>query len=132
MDYSGIILKNKDNKFLLQLRDNKKNIANPNKWVIFGGGLKKRENPLAGVIREIKEELNLNLKKNDLALIAKIPTPIGKYHIYRAELKADLSSLRLNEGSEMKLFSKKEIIRTKNVFLPVKIFFILSFIWKKS
>jgi len=124
MDYVGVILQNRNNKFLLQLRDNKKNISNPNKWVVFGGGLKRGEKPLEGVIREIKEELNLSLDKKDLDLIIKIPFLRKKYHIYKARLKINPSSLKLNEGSRMKLFSRKEIIRTKNVFFPVKLFFI--------
>ena len=37
-----IISKNK--KYLLQLRDNIKNIKDPNTWGLFGGHLKKNEN----------------------------------------------------------------------------------------
>lgn len=125
MDYTGVVLQNRNNKFLLQLRDNKKNIPNSNKWVIFGGGLKSKERPLEGIIREIKEELDLSLNKKDLDLVIKIPFLRKKYHIYKARLKVNSSSLKLNEGSKMKLFSKEEIIKTKNVYLPIKLFFIL-------
>ena len=56
----GIIVK--DNKYLLQLRDNKKNIFFPNFWGLFGGRLEKDETFENAIIREIKEETNLDVR----------------------------------------------------------------------
>lgn len=49
-----------NNHYALQLRDNKPTIPVPGKWSLFGGGVEKGENPLGGVMREIKEELCLS------------------------------------------------------------------------
>jgi len=48
-----------NNHYVLQLRDNKLDILAPGMWSLFGGGLKKAEDPRLGVAREIKEELCL-------------------------------------------------------------------------
>ena len=50
------------NKYLLQLRDNKKNIFYPNFWGLFGGGLNKNETHQKCLEREINEETNLLVK----------------------------------------------------------------------
>ena len=47
----------KGNKFLLQLRDNKKNIPCPDQWSFFGGALSQGESPWEGLQRELYEEL---------------------------------------------------------------------------
>ena len=52
----GIIFLN--NKYLLQLRDKKKNIYFPGFWGVFGGLLNKREKFEKAIVREIKEETN--------------------------------------------------------------------------
>lgn len=68
IDYAGVVLNYKD-KFLLQLRDNKKNIPHPNKWGTFGGGIRKGEKPIHAIIRELKEELGLKLTLSELKFI---------------------------------------------------------------
>ena len=58
---AAIIIVN--NKFLLQLRDNKNNIFFPNFWGLFGGAINKDEKFSDGLNREIQEELDLNISK---------------------------------------------------------------------
>ena len=50
-------------KYLLQLRDNKKNIFYPNHWGLFGGAKDRKEKPILTIKREIREELNLKINK---------------------------------------------------------------------
>lgn len=58
----GILLfKNK--QVLLQLRDNKPNIAYPGTWSAPGGGVNKNESFKQGAIRELKEETNYTTTK---------------------------------------------------------------------
>ena len=71
MGYSGAILRNNEGKILFQLRD--ENGRNPNKWGIFGGGIKKGEKPINALIREIKEELGIKISKLDILKKYKIP-----------------------------------------------------------
>ena len=48
------------NKFLLQLRDNKDHIRDPNMWGLFGGSINRNEKPMNALKRELVEELNHN------------------------------------------------------------------------
>ena len=50
-----------DNCYVLQLRDNKPNIAAPGKWSLFGGMVESGESPREALVREIQEELSIKL-----------------------------------------------------------------------
>ena len=56
----GIIFVN--GKYLVQLRDNKKNIFFPGFWGVFGGLVEKGEKLSQALVREIKEETGLTVK----------------------------------------------------------------------
>ena len=56
----ALIIENKKN-FLLQLRDNKKNIPEMNKWGFFGGKKERNESIIKCINREILEELNYEI-----------------------------------------------------------------------
>ena len=62
----GIIFFN--NNYLLQLRDNKKNIYFPGFWGVFGGLVEKREKFKKAIEREIKEETNLTVKVSKMII----------------------------------------------------------------
>lgn len=51
----------KDNSFLMLLRNKKKHDINANKWIGVGGHLEKEETPEDALIREIKEETGLDV-----------------------------------------------------------------------
>ena len=83
MGYSGAILKNSEGKILFQLRD--KNGRTPTKWGIFGGRMKKNEQPVNALIREIKEEMGIHLPKSEIIRHHKIP--LINYHVFEVYLK---------------------------------------------
>lgn len=118
MGYSGAILKNSEGKILFQLRD--ENGRNPNKWGIFGGGIKRNETPIGALIREIKEELGIQISKVDITKHYRIP--LLNYHIFEVCLKKKPKKSHLNEGKDMKFMTKGEFFKTKNALLRVKIF----------
>lgn len=60
---SKIILLNSKNELLLYLRDNKPSISFPGFWDFIGGEAEKGETPLIALKREIKEEINSEVKK---------------------------------------------------------------------
>lgn len=64
--YSGVILVTKENTILLQQRDNKPGIKNPNCITTFGGAMNDNETPLEGAIRELQEETNLKPNPEEL------------------------------------------------------------------
>jgi len=118
MGYSGAILKNKEGRILFQLRDG--NGRNPNKWGIFGGGMKNNEHPKDALIREIKEELGIQLSKSDIKKHYKIP--LINYNIFEVYLKSDPKKSNLKEGKDMRFMTKEEFLKTKNALLRVKFF----------
>ena len=106
----AIILKRK--KYLLQLRDNKKNIFFPNYWGLFGGRLHMGEKYENCIRREIKEEINLNIK-----VVKKIVSV--NYSMIGLTKERDLnyyecftkyfSDMKLFDGNKFKFFSFNEI-----------------------
>jgi 8-oxo-dGTP diphosphatase len=121
----------KDNKVLLQLRDNKPNIPFPNQWSLFGGKIEKDETARACTIREIKEELNATIKN------IKFITKQTRYennvevedNIFSAEINEEIADLILKEGKAMKLFSLKEL--TKITIVPHYKDYIIKFMEKE-
>lgn len=111
----GVILKNNKGEFLLQHRDNKKGIKHPNKWHIFGGGIKKGEKPINAAIREIKEELCLKLDKTKLKLVRKFHPKTKTHYIYEYNYPVELKQLKLQEGQGMGFFSKEELSTKKDL-----------------
>ena len=95
--------------YLLQLRDNKKNIPEKNKWGFFGGQKNKNENELSCIKREILEELNYKIS-NPL-YIGKIKHK--KYLINIFFKKTKKKTFIINEGSGYGFFKRSEIIKNK-------------------
>ena len=87
--------------FLMQLRDDKDNILYPGKWGLFGGHLEPEELPQAGLIREVKEEINYSLKE-PILFRSYCDSRVARY-IYFAPLEVGLADLELNEGQDFAL-----------------------------
>ncbi len=70
---------NEEGKILIQKRAENKKQA-PNKWSITAGHVESGENVEDAMVREIKEEIGIDCKKEDLKLIL-----IAKHHSYRGD-----------------------------------------------
>ena len=55
------LLFDKNHKLLIYLRDNKSGISFPNHWDLFGGIMEESETPEQTLLREVKEELGIDL-----------------------------------------------------------------------
>lgn len=106
---TAIAILYRDNKYLMQLRDNKPNIIAPGCWGLFGGHLEPGETPDIAIKREIMEEIGYEL-----------PTlqEFGCYsdekvirHVFQAPLLVELNQLVLNEGWDMGLLTPEDIRR---------------------
>ena len=97
----------------MQLRDNIKGIKHPNCWSFFGGGIESNESPEIALKRELVEELNW--KPTNYKYRGKIEYN-RKIEIYYFSVQYDENvELILNEGKEMKWFTKKEIKGCRNL-----------------
>ena len=113
-----IIYDNK--KILLQERDSIKNIFYPNYYGLFGGALKIKENFTSCIIREVKEELNIDLIKNNVRYFFDIDInfPINlkkyvkvkrKFYCYKVNSLSLLKkSIKLKEGKSFKILPLKK------------------------
>lgn len=115
---AGIIIVK--NKFLLQHRDNKNNIFFPNFWGLFGGAIDENEKYSDGLNREIQEELNLNISHKKKKFITNTTFQIKnkkiERHVYSLEISTnEFKHIKINEGQNFKLFTKKELERIKIV-----------------
>jgi 8-oxo-dGTP diphosphatase len=101
-----------EGKVLLELRDNKPNIPDPDRWTFPGGGIELGENHLDAVKRELKEEINLT--PQDIAPLGLIINAVtrSRHQMYVCRLTAEeASGVKLgNEGQEVRFFTYEEII----------------------
>lgn len=102
--------------YFLQLRDNKHGIFFPAHWGCFGGAIDAGESNESAFERELHEELGILLTPDryrsfasfDFALEGMAPF---SRHFYELELtQQELDSLRLEEGSAMRLFPAADIL----------------------
>lgn len=109
---AAIILENDKRELLLYLRDNKPEIPFPNHWDLIGGHLEDGETPGEALLREVKEELNIDLKeytfyKKYVCLTGDAYQNI-KY-IYTGKINLPIEEITLLEGVRPQYFSREEI-----------------------
>lgn len=109
---AAIILENDKRELLLYLRDNKPGIPFPNHWDLIGGHLEDGETPGEALVREVKEELNIDLK--EYTFYKKYTCLTGdayqniKY-IYTGKINLPIDEITLLEGVRPQYFSREEI-----------------------
>ena len=111
------------NKYLIQKRSRKKNIYFPNLYGVFGGAVNIRETNLSAICREIDEELNIKIKRDQAKFFLKISINSIHFKKYRSRFyysikisKTQFNSLNLKEGASFHLFSIKKL--KKYNFVP--------------
>lgn len=111
-EIAAIILENDKGEFLLYLRDNKSTIPFPDHWDLIGGHVEEGETPEQALVREVKEELDIDLK--EYAFYRKYECLTGdayeniKY-IYTGRINLPIEKITLLEGVRPKYFSREEI-----------------------
>lgn len=84
-------------RILLHLRD-ANTLHNPNSWALFGGLSEPGESPLECLIREINEELAIELPAEDIELLYSNPSATGTLrHVYKINRYYPLTALKLDE-----------------------------------
>ena len=103
---TSIIFVNDKKQILLLLRDDKPDIPYPNMWDIPGGHVDDGEAPEQCIVREMKEEMDLNLEEFELFSIMEFVDRIEYTFWKKANL--DIEKINLHEGQQIKWFTEFE------------------------
>jgi 8-oxo-dGTP diphosphatase len=107
---AAVIFINEENKFLFYLRDDKPTIPYPNKWALLGGHVEEGESLREGLEREIKEEINFNIKNP--VFIDSVDDYVGNIvYIYKSKINKSLEELHLTEGQKLGYFNFEEAMK---------------------
>lgn len=87
---------NSDNKILIQKRSPLKRLE-PNVWAMTGGSVMLGEKSLKTIVREAKEELDIDINANNLKLITKFRTGNVWIDTYILKCDYDISKMKFQE-----------------------------------
>jgi 8-oxo-dGTP pyrophosphatase MutT (NUDIX family) len=115
---AAAILLATDGRYLLQHRDNRPDIWDPDRWGLFGGAIDPGETPEAALARELVEELELRPRAG-LSYFTQVAWDYARWGHgiklrYYFEVKVTDAELRgavQHEGQGMRLFTREEILR---------------------
>lgn len=109
---AAIILENDNGEFLLALRDNRPGIPFPNHWDLIGGHVEEGETPEEALVREVKEELNIDLKEYSFFKIYEClngDAYENTKYIYTGKINIPIEEITLLEGERPQYFTREEI-----------------------
>ena len=111
------------NKYLIQKRNNKKNIYFPNLCGVFGGAANINEKNSKAIVREIYEELSIKINPKQAKFFLKVSINSKHFKKYRSRYyysikisESQLNSINLREGKDMYLLDIKNLKRLN--FVP--------------
>lgn len=107
----SIIFINDCNEILLLLRDDAPSIPYPGMWDIPGGHVEDGETPEQCIIREIQEEMDLDMEGFHLFSVTEFSDRIEYTFWKNANL--DRHKIHLTEGQRLKWFSEYDAKRIK-------------------
>jgi 8-oxo-dGTP diphosphatase len=128
------LLFDRDGRLLIYLRDDKPEIPFPAHWDFFGGHLEPGETPEQALVREVKEELGLELaawrffRCYDCLEGDAYP---NRKHIYYARIDRNSSELSLYEGQRLTAITRQERLFYKfaNILGVILEDFVASGLW---
>jgi 8-oxo-dGTP diphosphatase len=104
-----IILVDDRGSVLLQLRDDKDSIPYPNMWAVPGGMLEPGETPLDAIVREVHEELGVELAPAVVTFLETARRSYGVEHTFTAHLSVPAAEIALTEGQRVEWFSPEQV-----------------------
>jgi len=108
---TSLIFVNDHNQVLLFLRDDKPDLPYRNMWDVLGGHVDPDETPEECIIREMKEEIDLNLKDFQLLCCKEFDDRIEYTYWKKANLI--IENINLMEGQRLKWFTRQEAAETE-------------------
>lgn len=115
-DAAAAVIRVPGGRYLMQLRDRKPDIWYPGCWGCFGGATDPGEGPFEALQRELKEEIELEVR--DARLLSRLefdfgPLGLGKgwRAYYLVDIgEAQLARLRLHEGERMEALTYAQLV----------------------
>ncbi len=111
---ASIIFVNDRHKVLLFLRDDIPQIKYPNMWDLPGGNVEADETPQQCIVREMKEEIDLDLV--DFLLFEQREFPDRTEFTFWKRENLEIERLILTEGQALRWFSREEAAATPLAF----------------
>ncbi len=108
---ASIIFVNNKQQVLLFLRDNKPDLPYRNMWDVPGGHVEENETPEECIVREMKEEMNIDLK--DFQLFCEKEFDDRIEYTYWKKANLNITEINLMEGQCLKWFTRKEARNTE-------------------
>ncbi|NQT65869.1 MAG: NUDIX domain-containing protein [FCB group bacterium] len=108
---SSIIFVNDQNQILLFLRDDKAGLPYRNMWDVPGGHVEPDETPEQCIIREMIEEMNIDLQ--DFQLLCQKEFDDRIEYTYWKKANLIISEINLMEGQRLKWFTQQEAANTE-------------------
>jgi 8-oxo-dGTP diphosphatase len=105
------LLFDRDGRLLIYLRDDNPAISFPNHWDLFGGIIDEGETPSEALVREVREELNIELKhftfyrEYESQIIESEP---NKKFVFYAKIDSTPEELHLSVGQRMTSIALEE------------------------
>ena len=107
MQGCSIIFTNRKRQVLLLLRDDIPTIPYPNHWDLPGGHVEDGETPHACIVREMKEEIDLDLVGFDLFAVTEMEDRT-EFTFWKA-VDLDIDRIALGEGQRLRWFTRQEM-----------------------
>ncbi len=122
--HSVVIFYNPQTKQVLLHKRDAQAPVYPNTWALFGGGSESQDegNPVKTLIREMKEELGIDLVEPDVKLLREYVHPEHQTQRYVFMVKTDLSGkeIRLTEGDGYTWMSLQQAVNKSDVIPQTK------------
>ena len=107
----SIIFINSHKQILLLLRDDIPSIPYPNMWDIPGGHVENNETPEQCIIRELKEEMDLDIE--GFHLFSVIEFADRTEYTFWQKMDLDIAKIKLTEGQRLKWFTENDAKSTE-------------------
>jgi 8-oxo-dGTP diphosphatase len=105
-----VILVDAAGRLVFQLRDNLPTIGHPDHWGLFGGRIEAGESPRVAIVRELREELGLEVDERWLiAHGAFAETPTKTVHLFSYDAGGTIDPARLTEGQGLGRFAPQRL-----------------------